>query len=150
MDFEATFSGLIEYLTTEATVLQVFLIVFFSLLIDFVQKRIIVRLYGRLETTENIWDDALVKAAMGPASWREAMTMTSAPRTVGMWRMGPPFARLISSSLIGESEALRDVLSTAERAASSDVSVVIAGESGTGKELLARAIHFNGPRAASE
>lgn len=68
MDFEETFRRLIRYLTTEATVLQVFLIVFFSLLIDFVQKRLVARLYSRLETTDNIWDDALVKAAMGPAS----------------------------------------------------------------------------------
>jgi two-component system NtrC family response regulator len=34
-----------------------------------------------------------------------------------------------------------------ERAASSDISVLIVGESGTGKELLARALHARGARA---
>jgi two-component system response regulator AtoC len=43
--------------------------------------------------------------------------------------------------LIGKSEALRRVLDMAQRAAPTDVTVLIEGESGTGKEVLARAIH---------
>ena len=35
-----------------------------------------------------------------------------------------------------------------QRAAESDINVLISGESGTGKELVARAIHYNGPRKA--
>ena len=68
MDLQETFARLIDYLGTEATVLQVFAIVFTSLLLDFIQKRVVARLYEKLKSTENIWDDALVKAAMGPAS----------------------------------------------------------------------------------
>lgn len=42
--------------------------------------------------------------------------------------------------LIGKNIAFRKALMTAQRAAQSDISVLIIGESGTGKEILARAI----------
>ncbi len=48
--------------------------------------------------------------------------------------------------IIGESDALKDVLSEVESVAQSNSSIIICGESGTGKELIARAIHFNSPR----
>ncbi|MEE9914176.1 MAG: sigma 54-interacting transcriptional regulator [Deltaproteobacteria bacterium] len=43
--------------------------------------------------------------------------------------------------LIGADASFRKALVTAQRAAKSDISVLIIGESGTGKEILARAIH---------
>jgi two-component system response regulator HydG len=49
--------------------------------------------------------------------------------------------------MVGESVPMRQLLSLAERVASSDATVMIVGESGTGKELLARTIHRVGPRA---
>ncbi len=51
--------------------------------------------------------------------------------------------------LIGESEAIRKVLSAIEKAASNLATILITGESGTGKELVARAIHYRSPRASS-
>ncbi len=48
--------------------------------------------------------------------------------------------------IIGESEALKKVLSEVESVAQSNSSVIITGESGTGKELVARAIHSNSSR----
>jgi two-component system response regulator AtoC len=43
--------------------------------------------------------------------------------------------------LIGKSEPLKRVIDMAQRAAPTDLTVLIHGESGTGKELMARAIH---------
>jgi DNA-binding NtrC family response regulator len=52
-------------------------------------------------------------------------------------------------AIIGRSEAMRRTLADAARvAAHRDVTVHVGGETGTGKELLARAIHYHGPRAS--
>ncbi len=49
--------------------------------------------------------------------------------------------------IIGESEGIKTCLSLVGRVADSDSTVLVMGESGTGKELIARAIHYNSPRA---
>jgi DNA-binding NtrC family response regulator len=48
--------------------------------------------------------------------------------------------------LIGNSEAMRQLLQEIGSIAQSNASVIISGESGTGKELIARAIHANSSR----
>jgi two-component system, NtrC family, response regulator HupR/HoxA len=50
------------------------------------------------------------------------------------------------SALLGESAALKAVITQARRAVESNISVLIEGETGTGKEVLARAIHYEGAR----
>jgi DNA-binding NtrC family response regulator len=52
------------------------------------------------------------------------------------------------ASIIGTSQKINAVIEDAQRAAKSDVSVLLLGESGTGKELFARSIHQWSPRAA--
>jgi DNA-binding NtrC family response regulator len=51
-----------------------------------------------------------------------------------------------SSSIIGDSQALKQLMTLAAKAASSDSSILIEGETGTGKELLAEFIHKNSVR----
>ena len=49
-------------------------------------------------------------------------------------------------NIIGESESMQAVFQIAQRAVPINSTVLITGESGTGKELVARYIHFAGPR----
>jgi transcriptional regulator with GAF, ATPase, and Fis domain len=49
--------------------------------------------------------------------------------------------------IVGGSEPMRRVFTVIDRVRDASVSIVIHGESGTGKELVARAIHYGGPRA---
>jgi DNA-binding NtrC family response regulator len=50
-------------------------------------------------------------------------------------------------NIIGQSPEICQVFEMIERVADSDSTILITGESGTGKELVARAIHYNSPRA---
>ena len=49
-------------------------------------------------------------------------------------------------NIIGNSSKMADVFKIMANVISSSVTVLIQGDSGTGKELVARAIHYNGPK----
>ncbi len=49
--------------------------------------------------------------------------------------------------IVGDAPAVRDVVKLLSKVVKSEATVLIHGESGTGKELIARAIHYHGPRA---
>ncbi len=51
--------------------------------------------------------------------------------------------------LVGESPAMKKLISLLERIAPSQANVLICGESGTGKELVAQALHLNSERKGS-
>jgi transcriptional regulator with PAS, ATPase and Fis domain len=51
------------------------------------------------------------------------------------------------TEIVGEAAAVRDVVKLLGKVVKSEATVLIQGESGTGKELIARAIHYHGPRA---
>ncbi|MFM8979175.1 MAG: sigma 54-interacting transcriptional regulator [Planctomycetia bacterium] len=50
--------------------------------------------------------------------------------------------------IVGRSKRMLDLFHLLDKVTDSEVPVLVQGESGTGKELVARALHFNGPRAA--
>ncbi|MEJ2657516.1 MAG: sigma-54 dependent transcriptional regulator, partial [Desulfobacterales bacterium] len=50
-------------------------------------------------------------------------------------------------NMVAKSKSMEAVFKTAEKVAQYDTTVLIFGASGTGKELVAKAIHFSGPRA---
>jgi transcriptional regulator with PAS, ATPase and Fis domain len=54
------------------------------------------------------------------------------------------------ADIIGKSEPMRRLYSLLDKLVDSDVTVLVGGENGTGKELIARALHFNGPRRERE
>jgi Nif-specific regulatory protein len=57
---------------------------------------------------------------------------------LGQWRQFP--------EIIGRSRVMQAVYELMNRVIPTDAPVIISGETGTGKELVARAIHYNGPR----
>ena len=50
-------------------------------------------------------------------------------------------------SVLGDSKALKDAVSLAQKVSGTDVPVLLTGETGTGKEVFAQAIHYSSKRA---
>ena len=76
-------------------------------------------------------------ASTGATGWRDR----DLPAAVS----APIWGRA-DSELVGQSQALKEVLAQVEMVAPTDSTVMIVGETGTGKELLARALHNLSPR----
>jgi len=57
-------------------------------------------------------------------------------------------ARYSFRNIIGKSHKMQDIYRLIQSVARASVTVVIQGDTGTGKELVARAIHFESPRAS--
>jgi len=66
MEFAQFLDGIVTFLKGESWVIQVFVIVFLSLMLDWIQKRVINRLYYKLKHTPTYWDDALLDAMRVP------------------------------------------------------------------------------------
>jgi len=56
--------------------------------------------------------------------------------------------RYAFDKIIGTGPAMNRVFEVMEKVAGTDATVLITGETGTGKDLVARAIHYSGPRKA--
>ena len=83
--------------------------------------------------------ERFVKASSGSGSRRK---QTTAQRRKALLDRS-----FVFEGVFGESQKLLDALEIAEKAAPTDLPVLIDGESGTGKELMAKVIHANGSRA---
>jgi len=57
--------------------------------------------------------------------------------------------RVSYGNLIGKSQPMQDVFQLMRKVTESTLPLLIFGESGTGKELVARSVHYNGPRKAA-
>jgi len=57
-------------------------------------------------------------------------------------------SRYSFTSIVTQSRRMQAIFRTLENVIESKVAVLVLGESGTGKELIAKAIHYNGPRRA--
>jgi transcriptional regulator with PAS, ATPase and Fis domain len=94
---------------------------------------------------------------IGGVRVREALLTTSTVLTIGATSLsisldaGPIDLAVSQSTRFGEaigvSPAMRHVFMLLERAARSDMTVLLEGESGVGKEILARAVHSTSQRA---
>jgi len=54
--------------------------------------------------------------------------------------------RYAFEGIIGDSPAMQKVFDVLEKVAETDATVLLTGETGTGKDLVARAVHYAGPR----
>src|SRR5205085_9484237 len=50
------------------------------------------------------------------------------------------------ADIIGKSAPMQRLYALLDKLVNSDITVLVTGENGTGKELIARALHYNGPR----
>jgi len=101
MDIETVLFELKNYFSSNSWVVQVFFVVFLTLLFSYLQKRIFGKLLAKLEDTRIYWDDAMVDAARRPL-------------TVLIWIIGLSFAADIISNesgavIFGAIGPIRDV-----------------------------------------
>ena len=66
MDFSEISNSLLGYFGKETWIAQVFIVVFITAVINWVQKRVLAKLVVKLQRTRTYWDDALFDAARKP------------------------------------------------------------------------------------
>ncbi|RMG18077.1 MAG: sigma-54-dependent Fis family transcriptional regulator [Deltaproteobacteria bacterium] len=54
--------------------------------------------------------------------------------------------RYTFGNIVGKSPAMARMFAVLEKVVDTDATILVTGENGTGKELIARALHYNGPR----
>lgn len=87
-------------------------------------------------TSENLV--ALIKRALKARSMVETTAFSAPTLSLGNDNSDDKF--------VGESNSMQKVFDVISKLAKVNTPVLIRGESGTGKELVAKAIHYNGPR----
>jgi transcriptional regulator with GAF, ATPase, and Fis domain/pSer/pThr/pTyr-binding forkhead associated (FHA) protein len=103
-----------------------------------------------LEKSRTSWDDRDLSVALaigevgGPA-------LSSLITKIKLFSERGRFHRTLreTTGIIGNSESIKYVTKMVSKVAPANNPVLILGETGTGKELIAKAIHYNGPRAGN-
>lgn len=100
---DLTVKAALDFITKDnAYVLHAFLVVFATMLIDYIQKRLVTGLYNRTLTSQNQWDNALVDAMRKPLRliiW-----------TLGIFMAAGIIERTIPSAVFQVMAPLRDTL----------------------------------------
>ncbi len=101
MSWSDFFEWVQSYLKDENWIVQVFIVVFVTALINWIQKRVLSKLVTKLERTRTYWDDALLDAARKPLVFL-------------IWVIGLSFAAEIiknetGAAIFGAVSPLRDV-----------------------------------------
>lgn len=84
------------------------------------------------------WHNERLLQTITDALQTASTTKKGASRTIAETNTGP--------KLLGESEAMQDILLKIRKVAPTDANILILGENGTGKELIAKAIHQQSAR----
>jgi MscS family membrane protein len=63
-----SFAEIITFLKLDSWIVQVFVVVFFTLLLNFFLKKILVKVHAHLTKTRTYWDDAFIDALLSPLS----------------------------------------------------------------------------------
>ncbi|MEZ4369057.1 MAG: sigma 54-interacting transcriptional regulator [Kofleriaceae bacterium] len=99
--------------------------------------------------------DGIPRAGEGELERIRELLAYAAGEVVAHWRSreaSPPPIEPIADDhpfkeIVGRAPAVRELVGLLRKVVKSQSTVLVHGESGTGKELIARAIHFHGPRA---
>jgi DNA-binding NtrC family response regulator len=114
---------------------------------------IIMTAFGSIESAIEAMKQGAYDYVMKPVKSEEiALTTQKAVREASLRRELLWLRRAVEkeysfNQILGKSKPMQAVFELIRRITPSPSSVLITGESGTGKELVARAIHYNSPRA---
>ena len=115
---------------------------------------VVVTGHGTVESAVNALRRGVAHYLTKPVSWDEMLVVVakelerSSLRRENARLRGELKERFRVEGMIGASAPVRAVQTTVARLVDAEVPVLLQGESGTGKELVARALHFQGKRAA--
>ncbi|WP_078118099.1 sigma-54 interaction domain-containing protein [Thiosocius teredinicola] len=103
----------------------------------------------RDEAVEQLRKDRLFTATDGDGDKPEPLRkpVDEAKSSAAERRKALDERQFVFEGVFGDSPELLDAMEIAERAAPTELPVLIQGESGTGKELLAKVVHANGDRS---